>query len=163
MKRKRNISDISGTSDLEALGILACGTAHDFNNILAIISGYAEMLMEDLPEGSPSSEKAQAILNAINRGRSLTEQIFLLSRQGEIRKENTNIALILRESADFARTGSPQGITVRARINRENVMVFADATQLFRMFFNIIANSFQAMEEKGGALTVTLSVVSGAR
>lgn len=163
MKRKRNTGDISGTSDLEALGILACGTAHDFNNILAIISGYAEMLREDLPEGSPSSEKAQGILNAVSRGRSLTEQILMFSRQGEIKKETTNIALILRESIDFAKTGSPKGITIKTRINRENVLVFADPTQLFRMFLNIIVNSFQAMEEKGGKLLVTLSVVSGIR
>lgn len=121
------------------------------------------MLREDLPEGSPSSEKAQGILNAVSRGRSLTEQILMFSRHGELKKETTNISVVLRESIGFAKTGSPQGIKIKIRIYKENVLVFADDTQLFRMFLNIITNSYQAMEEQGGALSVTLSTVSGIR
>ena len=146
---------------LEALGVLAGGIAHDFNNILATVSGYTEMLLEDLPEESPSSHKARQILNAVGRARSLTEQILTFSRQGKQKKEVTSVGKILKESIEFVRAGTPPQVIIRTEIISGEVNVMADPAQLFRIFLNLMTNALQAMEGKAGSLSVGLSVVNG--
>lgn len=65
---------------LETVGGLAGGLAHDFNNILATISGYSEMLLEEIPRSTPSAEKVSKIIAAITKARSLTDQILALGQ-----------------------------------------------------------------------------------
>jgi signal transduction histidine kinase len=68
-------------SDKIEYGIMAVGIAHDLNSILATISGYAEMLQEDLPKDSQSKEKTAKILTAVSKARSLTDQILDFRRK----------------------------------------------------------------------------------
>ncbi len=60
---------------------LAVGIAHDLNSILATISGYAEMLKEDLPKDSSLTEKTGKIISAVARARALTNQLLVSGRQ----------------------------------------------------------------------------------
>jgi PAS domain S-box-containing protein len=146
---------------LETIGALAGGIAHDFNNILATISGYAEMLQEDLQDDSAHSEKASRIMSAVSRGLSLTKQILTFSRQVEQEKVHVSVREVLKETIGFIRPVMPAGIKIRSSLSKSNALVYADPTQLFRVFLNLMTNAFQAMEEKGGKLAVTLTVVEG--
>src|SRR5660397_60577 len=65
---------------LEAVGLLTGGLAHDFNNILASILGHAELLLEDLPEGSELNQNARVIKLSVNRGASLIRQLLAVTR-----------------------------------------------------------------------------------
>ena len=65
---------------LDSLGQLAGGIAHDFNNLLAVISGYADMLIEELPDDHPSRDDAAGIEQAAARGSALTRQLLIFSR-----------------------------------------------------------------------------------
>ncbi len=146
---------------LETIGALAGGIAHDFNNILATISGYAELLQEDLPKNSEQYEKAGRIKAAVSRGRSITNQILTFSRQVDQEKVQINVSEVLKETIAFVKSAMPHGMVIRSRIPKVKAIVFADPTQLFRVFLNLMTNAFQSMEEKGGTLTVSLSVVEG--
>lgn len=146
---------------LETIGALAGGIAHDFNNILATISGYSEMLIEDLPKGSDSSEKVAKIQNAVLKARSITNQILTFSRQVEQEKVSVSVSKVLKETIGFVKSAVPDNIIIRSRIPLAGANVYADPTQLFRVFLNLMTNAIQAMEESGGTLSVFMALVEG--
>lgn len=146
---------------LETIGALAGGIAHDFNNILATISGYAEMLREDLPKDSDLSEKAGKIQGAVIKARSITNQILTFSRQVEQEKVPVRVSEVLSETIGFVRSAAPSNIVIKSRITGKKANVFADPTQLFRVFLNLMTNAVQSMEEGGGTLSVSMEIVEG--
>jgi signal transduction histidine kinase/PAS domain-containing protein/CheY-like chemotaxis protein len=144
---------------LETIGSLAGGIAHDFNNILATISGYSEMLHEDLPKNSDSSDKVSKILGAVKKAQSITNQILTFSRHVEQEKVVINVSEVLKETFGFVKSSIPSNIVLKSRIPKMNANVLADPTQLFRVFLNLMKNAIQAMEEDGGTLSVNIEVV----
>jgi two-component system cell cycle sensor histidine kinase/response regulator CckA len=146
---------------LETIGALAGGIAHDFNNILTTISGYSEMLQEDLPKNSPSSEKVSKIQGAVLRAQSITNQILTFSRQVEQEKILVSASEILRETIGFVRSATPSYIIIKSHIPKKEANVLADPTQLFRVFLNLMTNAIQSMDENGGTLSVNLTIIEG--
>jgi len=146
---------------LETIGALAGGIAHDFNNILTTINGYSELILEDLPAGSDLSDKVNRILNAVLRARSIINQILTFSRQVEQEKVPVSVAEVLTETIGFINSSVPSNIKIESELINKNVKVLADPTQLFRVFLNLMTNAVQAMEEKGGLLSVNMRVVEG--
>ena len=144
---------------LETIGALAGGIAHDFNNILATISGYAELIQEDLPKLSPLSDKVSKIFLAVSKARSLTNQILAFSRQMEQEKVKVNVSDVLTETVGFVKSSIPRGIRIKSVIRNTSIPVLADPTQLFRVFLNLLSNAVQAMEDKSGTITIGLEVV----
>jgi two-component system, cell cycle sensor histidine kinase and response regulator CckA len=146
---------------LETIGALAGGIAHDFNNILATISGYSEMLKEDLPKGSTLSDNVSKIQGAVQKAKSITNQILTFSRQVEQEKIQISVSEVLKETIGFVKSSVPSNVIIRSRIQKKDANVFADPTQLFRVFLNLMTNAIQSMEERGGTLSVSLAVVEG--
>ena len=144
---------------LETIGSLAGGIAHDFNNILATISGYSEMLHEDLPKNSDLSDKVSKILVAVKKAQSITNQILTFSRHVEQEKVLINVSEVLKETFGFVKSSIPSNILLKSSIPKMNANVLADPTQLFRVFLNLMTNAIQAMEQKGGTLSVNIEVV----
>jgi signal transduction histidine kinase len=146
---------------LETIGALAGGIAHDFNNILTTISGYSEMLHEDLPKDSALSEKVNKIQGAVLKAQSITKQILTFSRQLEQEKVSVSVSEVLMETIGFVKSSIPSHVIVVSKISPVKANVLADPTQLFRVFLNLMTNAIQAMEETGGTLSVELDVVEG--
>jgi signal transduction histidine kinase/FixJ family two-component response regulator/CheY-like chemotaxis protein len=146
---------------LETIGSLAGGLAHDFNNILTTISGYSEMLLDEVPRSTPAFEKIGKILAAVTKARSLTDQILTFSRQIEQEKVPVDVYEVLMETVGFFQSGKPSNVNINADIKNINTHVYADPTQLFRVFLNLMTNAIQSMEAKGGTLSVSLAVVEG--
>lgn len=146
---------------LETIGALAGGLAHDFNNILTTIYGYSEMLLEDIPKSTPSAEKVSRIITAINKAKSLTDQILTFSRQVDQEKIPVSVAEVLNETIGFVKSAKPENIDIKEDILVTDVHIHADPTQLFRVFLNLMTNAIQAMEEKGGTIFVKLAIVNG--
>ncbi|HUX97750.1 MAG TPA: ATP-binding protein [Bacteroidales bacterium] len=146
---------------LETIGALAGGIAHDFNNILTTISGYSELLIEDLPPNSDLSDKVGKIQGAVLRAKSITNQILTFSRQVEQDKISISVGEVLKETLGFIKSSVPSNIDLKSEHLTDDVMVLADPTQLFRVFINLMTNAIQAMEEKGGVLSVSMKVVEG--
>jgi signal transduction histidine kinase len=148
---------------LETIGSLAGGIAHDFNNILATILGYSDILLDDLQDDPQFVKHINKIKGAVLKANSLTNQILTFSRQIEQEKIQVNIREVLNETIGFVKSVMPRNITVKCHFSKEEVKVFADPTQLFRVILNLMTNAIQAMEEKGGSISVSTSVVNGSQ
>ena len=142
---------------LEAIGTLAGGIAHDFNNILGAIIGYAEMIRDDFPPGSPGIHDINEVLKASFRARDLVRQILTFSRQAENRRVPIQPAVVVREAIGLLRSSLPTTITIEQDIGPDIGMILADPTQIHQVVMNLATNAFHAMEIKGGVLTISLS------
>jgi signal transduction histidine kinase len=161
-KREHLLEDrLLQAQKLETIGVLAGGIAHDFNNILSTISGYSELLQEDLPKTSPSFQKVAKIQMAVAKARSLISQILTFSRQVEQEKVSVNVYEVLKETIGFMKSTVPDNIVIKSNIRKKNAPVFADPTQLFRVFLNLITNAIQSLEERKGTISVSLAIVNG--
>jgi len=144
---------------LEGIGTLAGGIAHDFNNILAVILGNAELAQMDLTENNRYHQYLEEIREAGLRGKNLVEQILTFSRQVETRRSPVEVAPIVLEGLRFLRSTIPTTITIEERIDRQAGPVLADPAQIHQLIVNLCTNAYQAMQEMGGTLTVSLSRV----
>ncbi len=144
---------------MEAIGTLAGGIAHDFNNILAPLVGYAEMLIEDLPDNHPLQVNARIMLSAALRARDLVQQILTFSRKLESEIKPIRLQQIIKESLKLLRSSIPANIAIHNHIDSDCGPVNADPTKFHQVIMNLATNAYHAMEETGGALTVTLKEI----
>ncbi|HRY16474.1 MAG: hypothetical protein KDJ31_19315 [Candidatus Competibacteraceae bacterium] len=137
------------TSKLEALGTLASGIAHDFNTLLGVILGYAEMT-EDLVSNDPvARENLQQILIATGRARDLVARILAFGRRDEKNAAPLRIADSLYECLAMLRPSLPPKVTLHAYIERLDLQVIGDANELQQIFMDLTVNAVHAMAEHG--------------
>ncbi|MEW6218095.1 MAG: response regulator [Thermodesulfobacteriota bacterium] len=142
---------------MEALGTLAGGIAHDMNNILTPIMGYAEIVQSQLPKGSRLWANQGEILAAGLRAKELVKQILTISRQGESEKRPIRIQPIVKETLKLIRSSIPTTISIEQAIDPDCGPIMADPTQIHQVLMNLCTNAYQAMREKGGVLAVSLA------
>jgi len=158
-ERKALESRLLQAQKLEAIGTLAGGIAHDFNNILFPMSGYTELMMEDVPEESPLQEYLHSILANIKRASDLVKQILAFSRSQEYQQKPIQVKTVIKEALRLIRASLPSTIRIDQGISEDCRPVLADPTQIHQVAMNLLTNAFHAMEDKGGTLTVTLGEV----
>ncbi len=145
---------------MEAVGRLAGGVAHDFNNILAAINGYAEFLVEDLGEGTTARNFAINILQAGLQARNLVDHMLAFSRRSEHEGQEIDIVIPLLECLSMLSASLPKTIECHTDIVVESAPVKADPTQISQVIMNLGVNAADAMEDERGKLTVALKRVS---
>ena len=155
-ERKRLENQLYQALKMESIGNLAGGIAHDFNNILFPIVGMSEMLLEDLPPGSPEHESIQQIFKAGMRGSDLVKQILAFSRQTEHQMMPVRVQQILKEVIKLTRSAIPSNIEISHYLQSDCGLVIADPTQLHQIAMNLITNAFHAVEQTGGKISVRL-------
>ncbi len=142
---------------MEAIGTLAGGIAHDFNNILGAIIGFTDISLMQSQADSPIYKNLRNIRKAGLRAADLVRQILTFSRQASgNRKIPVAIVPLLKESLKLLRASLPATIEIIQHINVPEASVLADPVQIRQVIMNLCTNSFQAMREHGGVLTVTL-------
>jgi len=144
---------------MEAIGTLAGGIAHEFNNILFPIIGYAEMSMYDVPEGSKVTNNLKKILKAAGRAKQLVQQILDYRRQDDQEKKPLKVQYIIKEILKLTKASFPSTIEIRQNIDNACGAVLASSTEIQQLIMNLCTNAHHAMKEKGGVLEVTLSEV----
>lgn len=143
---------------MDALGALAAGITHDFNNVLTAILSATELIKWNLPEKSPLLTKVDAILQAGLFASGLTKQILAFSRRTEERGIPLDLSVITRNSLNMLRSTLPNNIEQHYEIS-SGIWVTADPSQLHQVIINLVLNAFHAMEHSGGLLEVSLSEV----
>jgi nitrogen-specific signal transduction histidine kinase/ActR/RegA family two-component response regulator len=143
---------------MESIGNLAGGIAHDFNNILSSIIGFAELALDDAPEGTPLEESLQEVFWAGKRARDLVKQILAFARQSDEKRSPLQPSIIIKEALKFIRSTIPATIEIRQRLD-SNSLIMANATQLHQVLMNLFTNAAHAMEDAGGELEVSLKDV----
>ncbi len=150
---------IRQSQKMEAIGTLAGGVAHDFNNILYPILGYTEMARDEVAEGSPARESLDEIMTAAQRARKLVEQILTFSRLDHQGRIPLKIQTAVKESLNLLRATLPATIEVVPQIDPACGPVLADPTQIQQVVMNLCTNAFHAMQAQGGSLTVSLEEI----
>ena len=160
-RKSRELEDqLQRARKMESLGTLAGGVAHDFNNILAAVIGYAELARDKAIADTPLARQLDQVLAAGQRGRSLVARILSFSQTGT--RAGTLFALepLLDEVLHLLDASHPSTVRTRKQIDPglgENDRIFGDATVVFEVVMNLCTNAVQAMPT-GGELSLTLDV-----
>jgi len=154
---KRMEEQLIQSRKMESIGNLAGGIAHEFNNILSIIIGNNELVMEELPEWGLARESAEEIRIAGMRARDVVKQLLTFSRKDNSAKKVMNIKSVVHESMKLIRSSTPANIEIQQTLSDDVYPVLGNATQINQLLINICNNAIDAMPNTGGILTVDLS------
>lgn len=148
---KRNLEErLRHAERMDAIGQLAGGVAHDFNNQLGGILGYADLLSERVPEGK-EREWVEGIIKSATRATGLTRQLLAYARRGKFQRETVDLHALCRETADFLDRSIDKRIRVYLDLAAEESRVEGDVSQLQNALLNLAINARDAMPE-GGSL-----------
>lgn len=142
---------------MEAIGQLAGGIAHDFNNVLIGIKGIAMRALKKTPSENPLYDKLELILKGAQRGHDLVKRILTFSRKGESNFKPVRVGQIIRETVRMMQVSVPPNIEISENVLTKDDTVLADQIQIYQVVLNLCFNGVHAMEDKGGALKVSLA------
>ncbi len=147
---------LSEANKILALGQMASGVAHDFNNILGAIMGYSEMTMIDMPQNHVARHNLSQILKASHRAKDVVQQILAYTRKHELERKVIDLKEVTNEALKFIRASIPSTIEIRAQIPKEPCIITADATMIHQIIMNLCTNAHHAMLDQGGILSLSL-------
>jgi two-component system cell cycle sensor histidine kinase/response regulator CckA len=134
---------------MEAVGRLAGGVAHDFNNLLMVISGYTEVLLEELRSQDDLLNKAQAIQQAADRATMLTRQLLAFSRKQLLELKVVDVNAIVSDMERLLRPLIGETIELSTHLRPDVGHTRADAGQLEQVIMNLVVNARDAMPTGG--------------
>ena len=143
---------------MEAIGTLAGGVAHDFNNILSAIIGNTELVRLTTAENTPVREHVDGVLKAAARAKDLVQQILAFSRRQIQQREPVQLQTVIEEVLKLLRASLPASIQIISRLEAPDAVVLADSSQIHQVMMNLCANASHAMNEGSGRLEVSLKV-----
>jgi hypothetical protein len=144
---------------LDSLGQLAGGIAHDFNNILAVISGYADILGEELAD-HPCQADVQAVVQAAARGSGLTRQLLIFSRLEPSRPETLDLNAVAADMQRLLGRTLGEDIELTTMLGAGLPPITMDRSKLEQVLMNAVMNSRAAMPS-GGRLTIATTAEPG--
>ncbi len=150
---------LASAKKMEALGLLAGGVAHEFNNVLAIIMGNAELALDDVPDWNPAKESLKEIRTASFRAKDVVGQILSFARKTMTAMKPMEINTTVRESLKLMRASIPTMIDIQQNISSEPHIILGDPTEIHQIVINLCTNAAHAMKETGGVLEVGISKV----
>lgn len=147
---------------MQAIGQLAGGVAHDFNNMLTAVMGYTDNLLARHPVGDPSFDELQQISELSSRSAELVKMLLAFSRQQTFKRDMLNVSNVLNELNYLIRPLLDERVSLKLMHGRDLPMIRADKGQLENAIINLAVNARDAMIEKGGGvLTVSTSRATG--
>jgi PAS domain S-box-containing protein len=144
---------------MEALGTLAGGVAHDLNNVLGVLVGYSELLLERLPEGNPLRSYASGILQSSERGATIIQDLLTLGRRGVAVSEVVNLNRVITdyfESPEFERLKAYHPYVTFENDLEENLSnVKGSPVHLEKTIMNLVSNASEAISGEGEVIVRT--------
>jgi len=142
---------------MEAIGTLAGGVAHDFNNMLTAIIGYGNMAVLRLPDDDPVQGYLRQILTAADRGATLTQSLLAFSRRQLISLEPVDLNAIILAFEPLLRRVAGESLRLDLRLSPVAVVIIADRAQIEQVLMNLVINARDAL---GGDGMVTIETGS---
>ncbi len=152
------------TQKMEAIGTLAGGVAHDFNNVLTPIMGYAEIIRLKMKQDGLVDQAVfdylDEILKAAKRAKSLVEQVLTFSRSVEKKEVLQYLHPIVKEVLKLMRSTLPSTVVIHEKIDEHCGRVLIDPVQLHQVLINLCTNAAQAMAGRHGVMNVSLGLAA---
>jgi two-component system cell cycle sensor histidine kinase/response regulator CckA len=146
---------VAQATKMQAVGQLAGGVAHDFNNILTAILGYCDLMLMRHTPGDSDYDDIQQIRSNSNRAAGLTRQLLAFSRQQTLRPQVLQLPDVISEVSTLLKRLLGEKVTLQVKHGRNLGAVRADPGQLEQVIVNLAVNARDAMETKeGGILTI---------
>ncbi len=145
---------------MEALGTLAGGIAHDLNNILMPIIMNAEMISEDVDDGSSLHHFATKVLSSAHRGRNLVRRILTFSREKDAEKKRFAVGQPVEEALDLVRPTLLSTVELKQHIASDAGQVVGDPAEIQEIIVNLCSNAAHAVGVERGTIEVTLTNVT---
>jgi PAS domain S-box-containing protein len=158
---KQKLADqLRQSQKMEAIGTLAGGIAHEFNNILGIIIGNTELALDAPVKGPSQIAYINAVKKAGFRAKDIVRQLLSFSRKTEQERKYLDISPVLNEALTLIRSSIPSNIDIRNHIPESCETIHANATQIHQVIINVCTNAAHAMAENGGILTLNVGRVT---
>ncbi|GFO69888.1 hypothetical protein GMLC_34670 [Geomonas limicola] len=159
MTERRQLEEqLRQAQKMEAIGQLAGGVAHDFNNILTVIMGFGQLLQHSLSGDPVKSGNLKQILDAANRASHLTSSLLAFSRKQVMLLELVELNGLARNHTKFLSRIIGEDVKLETELGTERLVVNADAGQIEQVLMNLAANARDAMPN-GGRLRISTDSV----
>ena len=158
VERNRLEEALRHATKMEALGVLAGGVAHDFNNTLVAILGNAELALDSLPEDSDARVRLQDIVTASTSATDLCHQMLAYAGRGGLATETLELNALVKEIAGLLRAALSKKATLINKLHDAPLGVSADRGQLRQVIMNLITNASQAIGDNEGRVVIATGV-----
>jgi len=146
---------------MESIGTLVVGLAHNLNNILAIVMGYASRLERSPDDPAKVMQSVHAINQAVRRGAGLIQQLIGVTTKSNLQYSTVDVNTMLEDLMSMVIEVFPKTITFVQRLDPFRPMVSAEQNQLHQALLNMLLNARDAMP-RGGTITIATQTVSSA-
>lgn len=155
-KMHRSEQSIAHQQRLQIMGTMTGGIAHEFNNFLTPIMGYAELLMMELPEGSEEQDSAKEIYEASEKAKDVVRQISSLSRKNvETVYKNISIKKFMTRAERMMESVCTPLIHMESEFRVDDEMILGNATQLNQVLLNVCVNAVHAIGKNQGNIRIS--------
>jgi two-component system cell cycle sensor histidine kinase/response regulator CckA len=159
-QRKKLEEQLRQAQKMEALGTLAGGTAHEFNNILGIIIGYSDLAKLELADGHPVARHLEEVLKASLRAKEIVQQILTFTRQQKDQRELVFLHPIVEDTVNLVRTTLPETVQIVTDIDPGANAILGNPTQIHQVILNLCTNAWHAMKNGAGLIRIALRMVT---
>ena len=149
---------------LAAVGEMAAGIAHELNNPLTSVTGFAELVLEDMPEGSESRKDLETVMREALRARDVVRRLLDFARQSESTRARASLNEVIEDIVALSRhLIHTSGIELKLELEQSIPWVLMDANQIKQVLINLVHNALQAMPDGGEMIIRTSSAARNGR
>ncbi|HQE81271.1 MAG TPA: PAS domain S-box protein [Syntrophorhabdaceae bacterium] len=156
-EKKRLEMQFLQAQKLESIGRLAGGVAHDFNNILSVIIGYGDIILNKLEQSDPIRDYVKQMVDAGKRAAGLTNQLLAFSRKQILRPRSLDLNELIKNLEKMLKRMIGEDIELRLILSDNIPDIYIDSTQMEQVIMNLAVNARDAMPQ-GGVLTIETSI-----
>jgi signal transduction histidine kinase len=159
-ERRRAEEQLRQAQKMEAIGQLAGGISHDFNNLLTIINGYSTLLLRDLERSDPLRKEVEHILHAGERAAELTRQLLAFSRRQILEPRVLELNQVVRTLEKMLRRLIGEQIELTTELAATAGCIKADPGQIEQIILNLVVNARDAISGEEGTITLRTACVN---
>jgi len=157
-EQKKASEHILRAQKMEAVGLLASGVAHDFNNVLTTILGNIHLAKLDAPQEGDFADELDQIEIAAKRAQHLVGQILAFARRQPGKAEHVRVGELMNEVMRLIRASVQPNIELEVSVERDDISVHADQTRLHQVLMNLCSNAAEAIGPTGGKIVLEAKI-----
>jgi len=156
-EQRRLENALAQAHKMEALGLMAGGLAHDFNNVISLVLNSAELAQVAVDDGDDPSEDLAVIRNAATRAAGMTRRLLTIARRKAMAFESIELNAMVSEFGPIARRLMPSNVQLQLSLPPGDMRVSADRAFVDQALLNLVTNAVQAMPD-GGTVTIEVAL-----